>query len=719
VVCPDLERLDQEGLILTGELKRLFAPVSGQLVLLQDELLRVCVCRVNPRGNRLRGENLGPFIRRLACRELVFTPLADRVFLVRRRDRAEAGAEQLKLFAPLPEGRLRGAQQPAPARTPAHAAPGTAVQAQRESSTDSSPQPATPSEPEVTVFLAAADDHPALRAAVVGNPAQDSDLQLRRQALELSVRPGFDTLLSLTSVRNVEPLDYQLATVRHVLRTLRGRALLCDEVGLGKTIEAGLILTEYLMRGLVRRVLILTPPSLVEQWREEMQTKFNLDFVVHDAPRFRAARDPWREFPRIIASLDTAKREPHRSGLLATEYDLVIVDEAHHLKNHRTQSYQLVKALRKRYILLLTATPVENDLNELFNLITLLSPGQLETPSSFRRRYINPRDPLMPRNAEALKRLLREVMVRNRRSTTGAIRSQRHAYTVAVDLSPEEEEFYRALSDFVRERYHGPLGSNRLLLKTLQREAGSSVEAVLPTLEKLVERSDAAELRNLLQWGRLIRRRSKAEALERLLTRIPEKVVVFTSFLETQRHLADWLQGAGFAVAQLHGGMLRQEKEDQVRRFAQEAGVLVSTETGSEGRNLQFCRVLVNYDLPWNPMRIEQRIGRLHRLGQQHDVHVWNLSARGTLESHLLELLDAKINMFQLVIGELDAILGHLGEEGDFEDIVLGIWARAADEGQLRQEMAALGERLVAARERYQTVRELDDRLLGELMPGE
>ncbi|MCL6448959.1 MAG: DEAD/DEAH box helicase family protein [Armatimonadetes bacterium] len=571
------------------------------------------------------------------------------------------------------------------------------------------------------------EDAAVLNLAESGAASPAADLYLHRQALGLLLSPGFETLLSVQAARDIQLLDYQLATVRHVLKHLRGRALLCDEVGLGKTIEAGLIMMEYLLRGLVRRVLVLTPPSLVEQWRLEMQTKFNLDFITYDAPLFKSTPRPWAAFPYIIASLDTAKREPHRSMVLEPAYDLVIVDEAHHLKKQTTQAYQLVSRLKKKYVLFLTATPVENDLEELFNLITLLQPGQLETASSFKRKYITRGDPLKPKNTEELKKLVREVMVRNRRSETGAITARRHAEVVEVDLTPEEAAFYRRLTSFVRGHYTPEAaklsgGVNQFVLKTLQREVGSSIEAVLPTLQKMAANEEnPPSLRRLLktlagQAGE-VPRRAKAEALVRLLKKIPAKVVVFTCFRETLHFLAALLEREGLSVARLHGGMRRAEKEAQVQAFAGGARVLVSTETGSEGRNLQFCNVLVNYDLPWNPMRIEQRIGRLHRLGQTKDVYIYNLSAAGTVEAYLLELLDAKINMFQLVVGELDMILGNLREKKDFEDIVMDIWAGAADEATLQAGLAELGEKLAAAKEHYLAVKELDDRLLGELLP--
>ncbi|MDP2872945.1 MAG: SNF2-related protein [Bacillota bacterium] len=574
------------------------------------------------------------------------------------------------------------------------------------------------------------EDEALLILAQETPPGPPSDLALHRQALGLMLNPGFDTLLSLPMTRGVEPLDYQLATVRHVLKHLRGRALLCDEVGLGKTVEAGLIATEYLLRGLARRILVLTPPSLVEQWQGEMRSKFNLGFVTYDDPVFRLHPDPWRAFPRILASLDTAKLAGHREKILACDYDLVIVDEAHHLKNARTLAHQLVKNLRKRYILLLTATPVENRLEELFNLITLLTPGQLETAASFKRNYISPQDPLKPRNTAGLRELIGEVMVRNRRSETGAISSRRHAEVVEVELSPEEAAFYRQLSAFVREHYSARNarvgGLNQLVLKGLQRAAGSSVEAVAPTLQKLSSGHDGdgelpagRPLEALAAAARAVSGRAKGDTLAALLRRIGEKTVVFTGFHETQLFLVERLRREGMRVAALHGGMRRQEKEEQVERFRTEADVLVSTEGGSEGRNLHFSRVLVNYDLPWNPMRIEQRIGRLHRLGQTQDVYVYNLSAAGTIEAHILQLLDAKINMFQLVIGELDTILGNLDEKKPFEDLAMDIWSSAADRDELNRGMEALGESLVAAKRQYEAVRHLDDSLLGELLPRE
>ncbi len=736
-------------LSLEGSLAELFRPFARRIVTLSDEYGNTLMAMVNARGTFLHSPKLYAFLSRKRTSTLYIAHVEENSFIVGAAEwesSGTGGTKQVSGYA-LGTGRssLRPVSSGASAKVPevsTRTKTPAVITANRppKRTTARVPAPSSPlpSRPTASVAFEAspvrinffAEEDAAVLAAIKklgASPA--SDLYLRRQALHLSLSPGFETLLSLPAVRQIQPLDYQLHTVRHALTNLRGRALLCDEVGMGKTIEAGLIALEYILRGLVRRVLVLAPPSLVEQWREEMQSKFNLDFVVYDSPEFKAHPNPWEVFPRIIASIDTAKRDSKREQVLGVSYDLVIVDEAHHLKNDRSLGYRLVSALKKKYILLLTATPVENNLEELFNLITLLQPGQLETAVSFKRNYITRGDPLKPQNTTRLKQLVREVMVRNRRSETGAIAGRRSAEVVEIKLSDPEIALYRRLTTFVRGYYQGdgdmPRGGvSQFVLKVLQREAGSSIEAVLATLTKMAAEPDYPDtLRRLFATlaaqAQAVPQRAKTDALLRLLPKIGDKVIIFTGFTETQRSLTAALRQAGWTVAELHSGMRRLEKEEQVRLFAGEVNVLVSTETGSEGRNLQFCQNMVNYDLPWNPMRIEQRIGRIHRLGQERDVHVYNFAAAGTIEAHMLDLLDAKINMFQLVIGELDMILGNLKEKRDFEDLIMDIWAGAADEESVQIEMEDLGNRLVSARDHYLAVKELDDRLLGELTPEE
>ena len=549
--------------------------------------------------------------------------------------------------------------------------------------------------------------------------------QAHEQALVLSTSPGFDTLISLDVVRNIVPFAYQVGAVREVLRKMRGRAILADEVGLGKTIEAGLVMTEYILRGLAKRVLILCPPPLMSQWMDEMRSKFNMDFVASDDSAFVERKNPWLEVDRIIASIDTAKRAPHAELVQAAPFDLVIVDEAHRCRNNNTLAWKLVNGLRKKYILLLTATPVQNDLRELFNLITLLRPGQLETASDFSRRFITRGDRLKPRNVADLRDLMKEVMVRNRRATCGLELPRRRAETVRVSLSPEESRFYSEVTEFVRKQYGtgGGKGATRLALKTLQKEAGSSAFAVVPTVERMLSSGYFAgarrDLKALADAGRAVEDSAKAQALLKLFRATDDKVLVFTGYTATLDFLARYLKEAGISYATFSGEMGRLDKERAVGAFRKDARVLLSTESGGEGRNLQFCHVMVNFDLPWNPMRIEQRIGRIHRIGQENDVLVFNLSASGTLEAHILDLLDAKINMFELVVGELDMILGNIEEEEDFEDTIMDLWAGSTTEEDLKDRLENLGAQLVQARARYEGVKEYDDNLFGsELSSG-
>ncbi|MCL7454395.1 MAG: DEAD/DEAH box helicase [Anaerolineae bacterium] len=596
----------------------------------------------------------------------------------------------------------------------------------------------------------------ALAAVASGQYASRLAYRLQLQAERLALVAGFDELISL-DVLSFTPFDYQVRAAQTALRRFRGRGLLCDEVGLGKTIEAGLVLKEYRLRQMADRVLIITPPALVEQWREELANKFNLDdFVASHDPSFRELGSrAWVTFPRIIASLATARRPEHRQAITSLVYDLVIVDEAHHLKNRASVSWKFVNALQKKYILLLTATPVQNNLDELYNLITILKPGQLKTPREFRRHFVVRGDPRLPKNRGRLRELLADVMVRHARGQVGVRLPPRRAQTVRLQLGPEERALYDDVSDLVRrliglapasepegeglpvhsagpQPASGPDGTDarlpavhRFTLRTLQREIGSSPAAARSTLLALAEhRAPAAQRQALLalaeragsfdSWA-------KGEALERLLLSTQavtadrrEKLIIFTHFRATLELLATMLRRLGVDAVVYHGQLSRVEKDDAIRHFEQRAQVLLSTEAAGEGRNLQFCRLMLNFDLPWNPQRIEQRVGRIHRVGQTRPVEILNLAAEGTVEDFLLEVLDRKLNMFELVIGEMDMILGQLEDERSFEEIVMDTWAQARTPEQVAAGFEHLGDALIHAREAYQRTREYDEALFGE-----
>ena len=567
------------------------------------------------------------------------------------------------------------------------------------------------------------DDLSVLQQPPAPRPAFD----LSRRAAEFAASPGFDNLIGLPLLHDVELYPHQLKTVTTVLRRFRGRALLCDEVGLGKTIEAGMILLELFMRKLARRVLILTPPSLIEQWRGEMSRKFGLDFITHDDETFKAlGAQAWSSFDRILASYHTARREPHRAAVADQDWDMVIVDEAHHCRNRNTLLWKLVNALRKRYILLLTATPIQNNLEELYNLVTLLQPGLLSTARRFHSQFVDRRDKLTPRNLDQLHALLAEAMVRNRRSTVAVRLTRRFAQTLRVAPSPAEQALYADVTRFVKEhlrREDSPL--SRMALITLQKELGSSGLAAAATLDRLAQTAKLPEaespvLRALAEQSRRQIESAKVGRLLALLRDFPDKIVIFTQFRITQDHLFRILSQAGERAVLFHGSLSRQEKEQAIRAFQGQTRILLSTESGSEGRNLQFCHGICNFDLPWNPMRIEQRIGRLSRIGQTRDVYVFNLVSAGTIEADLLHLLEAKINMFELVIGEIEMILGNLDEEREFEDIVFDLWAQSEDEDQFGRRMEELGRRLIDAKQAYLRQHEYDDRLFGDrLAPKE
>lgn len=556
--------------------------------------------------------------------------------------------------------------------------------------------------------------------------------RLHLKAAEHSLRRGFDQVISLDHLHDVERFPYQLKACLRVLRDMKGRALLADEVGLGKTIEAGLILKEYIMRGLVHRALVLVPASLTIQWREELLSKFHLNFTIHNR------REGWTGSPFVIASLDTAKMVRNRDQISRGHFDLVIVDEAHRLRNHQTLAWKFVSQLSARYVLLLTATPVQNDLRELYNLVTLLKPGTLGTYRSFRRQFMVRGDKRLPKNTAELSSLLQKVMIRTRRSTTGLEFPKRRVATIQFRLNPEERELYDAVTEFVRNRVAGLRGADvrrggefrrgpdfqrwHFVALVLQKEIGSSTAAALKTLERARAdyryRPEWEEIDRLVQLARAVKGGAKLEGLKEMLRDHPSKVIIFTQFRTTLESLVGVLRGEGFRVSTFHGNLSAAEKESAIREFRDETQILVSTEAGGEGRNLQFCQTVINYDLPWNPMKVEQRIGRVHRLGQTQDITIYNFSTEDTVESYVLDILHRKINMFELVIGEMDMILGHFSEENTFEDTVFKIWAGSRHQKEVERRFNQLGDQLLVARKRYEAIQEMDSLIFDHERPA-
>jgi SNF2 family DNA or RNA helicase len=574
------------------------------------------------------------------------------------------------------------------------------------------PPAAAPVAPPLSLIVLDADR----LAAVLDSPPSDAvQVSLAVRAHALSAAADFQDLVGLTTLHGVDSHLYQTETVRRVLRVLRGRALLADEVGLGKTIEALIVLREYQLRGMARRALILAPPALVRHWAGELETKAGLVARTTEDARLREEPEAfWREDGVVVASLALARGTRHASAVQTTPWDIVIVDEAHHVKNRQTAGWKLVDAIKSRFLLLLTATPVETDLEEIYNLVTLLKPGQLTTPAEFRRQFVDAKDPTVPRDTERLRRLLADVMVRNTRAQSGLALPPRFVSTVAVEPSDAEREVYAATVDLLRAHASDP--RTRLVTSTLLLEAGSSPAALRGTLARMGagEKHSAALREGAARLAHLVSKVAGSRKLDALLEIVRAndgRVLVFTRFRETLEHIAGGLRGAGVDFALFHGGMRAEERHAALSRFRSGVKVLLATDVGGEGQNLQFCQTLVNFDLPWNPMLIEQRIGRLHRMGQTGEVRVFNLCARGTVEERVLDVLDRRLHLFELVVGEMDMVLGNLGDERDLEERILELYATSMGDDDVARGFDRIAEELAGARGRYERVRALDEAL--------
>jgi SNF2 family DNA or RNA helicase len=483
-----------------------------------------------------------------------------------------------------------------------------------------------------------------------------------------TITPEFKGLRAFEYLPHVEFLEHQIEAAEQAIETMNGRAILADEVGLGKTIEAGLILKEYMIRGLVKNALILVPASLVSQWVRELNEKFYIPAVAH------RKNYSWDQ-NIIITSLDTAKRSPHREKILDIEYDFILIDEAHKLKNHKTKNFEFVRSLKKKYCLLLTATPVQNQLIEIFNLISILKPGHLGNYDSFLENYGKDRSKI--KQDAYLKQLIQKVMIRNTRQNTTLSNTKRNIQTVWIDFKQEEQEVY----DELESAFAGFSSFSKI---TFLREICSSREACYLSLKKHNESNPNPFIEQVNSKIEKLPHHSKAEKLVELIKKFgDEKVIVFTEYRASQLYLQWILKQHGITSVPFRGGFKRGKKDWMKQLFQNHAQVLIATEAGGEGINLQFCNHLINYDLPWNPMRLEQRIGRIHRYGQEKDVQIYNFATRGTIEEHIMTLLYEKINLFEQVIGNLDAILEELNIS-NMESEIESIYNESSTVGEVK-----------------------------------
>mgnify|MGYP001563846014 CR=1 FL=1 len=470
-------------------------------------------------------------------------------------------------------------------------------------------------------------------------------------------------------------LPHQQEGALKILRDLDGRALLADEVGLGKTITAGMVLKECIVRGFVRRALILTPPSLVNQWKDELTSKFNLDFKEINKEH------EWEHTELAIASIDKVKNfdvktnEFKHSKAHEIYWDIIIIDEAHKLKDKKTFRWKFVDKLQKKRLLLLTATPFQNDLIELYNLLSLLRRGHLGTISEFRSNFLingNERQPLNPRE---LKRKLAEVMIRRRRDEAPGIHYMKRIPKIhSISLDWLEKRCYEEVVDMLMVHYfdfNGEPINTVLAAHSILPKITSSSKSSIEFLENLVGNPKYHETtrdiaKKLVEQFKKIPQDTKILKLVELVNEINNankgtKILIYTKHPATLKYIAETLRKQNFKLTEFQGGLTNTEKSKRINDFKEKTQILVSTETGSEGLNLQFCNNLINYDLPWNPMAVEQRIGRLDRIGQKKNIFVHSLATKNTMEEHVVDLIINKMCCIGLVMGELPIILFNMG----------------------------------------------------------
>jgi SNF2 family DNA or RNA helicase len=455
-----------------------------------------------------------------------------------------------------------------------------------------------------------------------------------------------------------------------------------------------MILKEMHYRETDDSVLILTPAQLAKQWQGELREKFGLEFICNYDDEFQG----FDAHDHIIASIDTAKSEQYRPVVLTREWDVLVLDEAHYVKNEDTDRYDLINDLTYDYAFFLTATPIQNDLTDLYNIVSLLRPGLFGSRDTFHHYFVETGQDTLVNRGE-LQQRLQQVMIRNRRAETDIDFTNRRIDTRTFQPSDAERALYNAVTDYVREAYSEDRGQ-KLVLMMLQKEVVSSPAALEQTIRKQLnehqELTHRSELEAIQEKIDEIETVTKQERLFDIVDEVRQhvemgRVIVFTQFRATQQQVLQALEEQGYTTHAFHGGHSSQEKEEIVDQFRQEGGVLVSTDAMSEGRNLQFCNIMVNYDLPWNPMKIEQRIGRIHRIGQKREVFVFNMALEGTIEEYVLDRLYHKIDLFQQTVGELSTILTRLEESGQgFEDEIFERLVDADSEADLENDFEAM-----------------------------
>lgn len=614
----------------------------------------------------------------------------------------------------------------------------------------------------------------------------------RRSASDSIARLG-SSLFNATVDLNPHQLDAALFAFRSPLT--RG-VILADEVGLGKTIEAGLVISQKWAER-KRRVLVIAPAILRKQWAQELSEKFFIESLILDSKAFnaasRAGQAPWEPGDRVvIVSYQFAAAR--KAEIARVPWDLVVVDEAHRLRNVYQPRSKIASAIKEavhgRHLLLLTATPLQNDLLELYGLVSVLDEHVFGDLDTFKARY--KRGAVEDRQLDDLRQRLQPFCKRTLRRQVNEFVQFTNRISLTLDFTPTEPEqkLYDQVSEYLqRENLNAlPAGQRKLMTLVLRKLLASSTFAIAGTLQRLADRLASqhasmpegagalddfetideladewddepdgpptangqraanadvqAEIRELTAFGKLaasivVNAKGEAlvQALEQGFARMAElgaarKAVIFTESRRTQAYLVDLLHKNGHdgRVLTINGDNSDDRSgaiyKDWIKRHAGEpivtgnktvdlraalvehfrdsADILIATEAAAEGVNLQFCSLVVNYDLPWNPQRIEQRIGRCHRYGQRFSVVVINLLNRSNAaDQRVFELLSEKFRLFDGVFGSSDEVLGALESGVDFERKIAEIYQSCRTSDEIEQAFSQLREKLeqeIAAR---------------------
>jgi len=558
---------------------------------------------------------------------------------------------------------------------------------------------------------------------------------------------------------NILALPHQILTVNRVIEDIRPRYLIADEVGLGKTIEAILIFEELKLRGIIKRAIIITPSGLTSQWKDELKTKFDEDFVLMNRETFKGLhaihddKNVWLQNDFVISSIDFVKPKAIKDSLsekvlenrmwhnkyvcddlVDAEWDMIIVDEAHNLTKDldtsETARYKIINELAKKidYLLFLTATPHQGKSERFRYLLELIDPFKFFDKKS-----------LTPENVES-------VTIKNeKRAVTDLdgklIFKDRIVNLVKIYRGEEdkiEKELYDKVSDYVAEYHYIAQNSPilRFVLITYQKMVSSSSRAVYESLKRrydsmnsnsnyldVLEEVDPDDIEdldvqvaydsilnyagkkfepqslninklkphiakeltileecvNLAKQASTGRQDTKIRKLLEIIDEVIErdgldtKFIIFTEFIETQNYVGEILEDFGYKVTYFNGRMGLEDKIKNKSKFKGDYQFLISTDAGGEGINLQFAHVMINYDLPWNPMKIEQRIGRIDRIGQTKDVLVFNFVIEDTIEEHIRDILDSKLDIISDEFGDDKKrdVLSLLNEEFNFDKIFI------------------------------------------------